>query len=126
MRIATLYIEAVQHQDAGRYQCEAENEKGVSTQSVWLDVYGECAKRSAASQSCSVLLDLLLLSCVKLKSMKCFLLVPKTTYCTFKSLPECEVVYFPKSQAFSEGTCGVIQFVSSCHFSLEVHALTCM
>uniref|UniRef100_A0A671YG60 receptor protein-tyrosine kinase n=1 Tax=Sparus aurata TaxID=8175 RepID=A0A671YG60_SPAAU len=39
VRIATLYIEAVQHQDAGRYQCEAENEKGVSTQSVWLDVY---------------------------------------------------------------------------------------
>ncbi|XP_073332081.1 mast/stem cell growth factor receptor kita isoform X1 [Pagrus major] len=39
VRIATLHIEAVQHQDAGRYQCEAENEKGVSTQSVWLDVY---------------------------------------------------------------------------------------
>ncbi|KAM9357806.1 mast/stem cell growth factor receptor kita [Symphorus nematophorus] len=38
-RSATLNIEAVRPQDTGRYQCEAENEKGVSTQSVWLDVY---------------------------------------------------------------------------------------
>ncbi|KAM7410382.1 hypothetical protein PAMA_001700 [Pampus argenteus] len=35
----TLHIAAVRPQDAGRYQCEAENEKGVSTQSAWLDVY---------------------------------------------------------------------------------------
>lgn len=39
MRSATLHIAAVKPQDAGRYRCEAENEKGVSTQSVWLDVY---------------------------------------------------------------------------------------
>uniref|UniRef100_H3BZH7 Mast/stem cell growth factor receptor n=1 Tax=Tetraodon nigroviridis TaxID=99883 RepID=H3BZH7_TETNG len=38
---ATLHITAVQIQDTGRYQCEAQNEKGVSTQSVWLDVYAE-------------------------------------------------------------------------------------
>ncbi|XP_061744879.1 mast/stem cell growth factor receptor kita isoform X2 [Nerophis ophidion] len=39
IRRATLHIAAVTHRDAGRYRCEAENEKGVSTQSVWLDVY---------------------------------------------------------------------------------------
>uniref|UniRef100_A0A6I8PLI8 receptor protein-tyrosine kinase n=1 Tax=Takifugu rubripes TaxID=31033 RepID=A0A6I8PLI8_TAKRU len=38
-RSATLHIAAVRIQDTGRYQCEAENEKGVSTQSVWLDVF---------------------------------------------------------------------------------------
>ncbi|KAK2835865.1 hypothetical protein Q5P01_016349 [Channa striata] len=36
---ATLHIPAVQPEDTGKYQCEAANEKGVSTQSVWLDVY---------------------------------------------------------------------------------------
>lgn len=39
VRSATLHIAAVGPQDTGRYQCEAENEKGVSSQSVWLDVY---------------------------------------------------------------------------------------
>ncbi|XP_026160506.1 mast/stem cell growth factor receptor kita isoform X2 [Mastacembelus armatus] len=39
VRSSTLHILAVRPQDAGRYQCEAENEKGVSRQSVWLDVY---------------------------------------------------------------------------------------
>ncbi|XP_039984699.1 mast/stem cell growth factor receptor kita isoform X1 [Xiphias gladius] len=39
VRSSTLHIKAVRPQDAGRYRCEAENEKGVSTQSVWLDVY---------------------------------------------------------------------------------------
>uniref|UniRef100_A0A673AVJ8 receptor protein-tyrosine kinase n=1 Tax=Sphaeramia orbicularis TaxID=375764 RepID=A0A673AVJ8_9TELE len=39
VRSATLNIVAVRPQDAGRYQCEAENEKGVSSQSLWLDVY---------------------------------------------------------------------------------------
>ncbi|GLD65525.1 mast/stem cell growth factor receptor Kit isoform X1 [Lates japonicus] len=39
VRSSTLQIAAVRPQDTGRYQCEAENEKGVSTQSVWLDVY---------------------------------------------------------------------------------------
>ncbi|TNN37554.1 Mast/stem cell growth factor receptor Kit [Liparis tanakae] len=38
-RSATLRIAAVGHQDAGRYRCEAQNEKGVSSQSAWLDVY---------------------------------------------------------------------------------------
>lgn len=40
-RSATLNIAAVGPQDGGRYQCEAENEKGISSQSVWLDVYGK-------------------------------------------------------------------------------------
>lgn len=39
VRSATLHIAAVRPEDAGSYQCEAQNEKGVSTQSVWLDVY---------------------------------------------------------------------------------------
>lgn len=39
VRSATLHIAAVRPQDAGRYQCEAKNERGVSSQSVWLDVY---------------------------------------------------------------------------------------
>lgn len=39
VRSATLNIVAVRPQDAGRYQCEAENEKGGSSQSLWLDVY---------------------------------------------------------------------------------------
>ncbi|XP_029285443.1 mast/stem cell growth factor receptor kita [Cottoperca gobio] len=39
VRSATLNIVGVRPQDVGRYQCEAENEKGVSSQSVWLDVY---------------------------------------------------------------------------------------
>ncbi|KAM3620504.1 uncharacterized protein V6R79_024611 [Siganus canaliculatus] len=38
-RSATLHIAAVGPRDAGRYQCEAQNEKGISSQSVWLDVY---------------------------------------------------------------------------------------
>nr|XP_046247950.1 mast/stem cell growth factor receptor kita isoform X2 [Scatophagus argus] len=38
-RSATLHIAAVRPQDSGRYQCEAENEKGVNMQAVWLDVY---------------------------------------------------------------------------------------
>ncbi|XP_040896821.1 mast/stem cell growth factor receptor kita isoform X2 [Toxotes jaculatrix] len=39
VRSSTLHIKAVRPQDAGRYRCKAQNEKGVSTQSVWLDVY---------------------------------------------------------------------------------------
>ncbi|XP_028259544.1 mast/stem cell growth factor receptor kita isoform X2 [Parambassis ranga] len=34
-----LHIAAVRPQDAGSYKCEAMNEKGTSTKSVWLDVY---------------------------------------------------------------------------------------
>ncbi|KAM4574854.1 mast/stem cell growth factor receptor kita isoform 2-T2 [Fundulus diaphanus] len=36
---ATLHIAEVHPRDAGSYRCEAGNEKGNSTQSVWLDVY---------------------------------------------------------------------------------------
>uniref|UniRef100_UPI0037E73959 mast/stem cell growth factor receptor kita n=1 Tax=Semicossyphus pulcher TaxID=241346 RepID=UPI0037E73959 len=39
VRSATLHIAAVEARDAGRYRCEAMNEKGTSNQSVWLDVY---------------------------------------------------------------------------------------
>ncbi|KAI3369001.1 hypothetical protein L3Q82_025973, partial [Scortum barcoo] len=39
VRSTTLHIAAVRPEDTGRYQCEAENEKGTSLQSVWLDVY---------------------------------------------------------------------------------------
>ncbi|XP_054901761.1 mast/stem cell growth factor receptor kita isoform X8 [Poeciliopsis prolifica] len=38
-RSLTLQIESVRPQDAGSYKCEARNEKGNSTMSVWLDVY---------------------------------------------------------------------------------------
>ncbi|KAM4628760.1 mast/stem cell growth factor receptor kita isoform 2-T2 [Polymixia lowei] len=41
VRSATLLIDAVKEQDYGRYQCEAQNEKGVSSESVWLDVYAK-------------------------------------------------------------------------------------
>ncbi|XP_023248956.1 mast/stem cell growth factor receptor Kit isoform X1 [Seriola lalandi dorsalis] len=39
MRSSTLHVAAVGPQDVGTYRCEAENERGVSTQSVRLDVY---------------------------------------------------------------------------------------
>uniref|UniRef100_A0A8C5AZB0 receptor protein-tyrosine kinase n=1 Tax=Gadus morhua TaxID=8049 RepID=A0A8C5AZB0_GADMO len=41
VRSAVLRIKAVLAQDAGRYQCEALNEKGASTKSVWLEVYAK-------------------------------------------------------------------------------------
>ncbi|XP_037530979.1 mast/stem cell growth factor receptor kita [Nematolebias whitei] len=39
VRSATLKIAAVRPEDTGSYKCEARNEKGTSTKSVWLDVY---------------------------------------------------------------------------------------
>ncbi|XP_061153410.1 mast/stem cell growth factor receptor kita isoform X1 [Syngnathus typhle] len=39
MRSATLRVAATALRDTGRYSCEAENEKGISVRSVWLDVY---------------------------------------------------------------------------------------
>ncbi|KAM8873658.1 mast/stem cell growth factor receptor kita isoform 2-T2 [Spinachia spinachia] len=39
VRSATLHIAAVGPQDVGMYRCEAQNEKGVSSQSAKLDVY---------------------------------------------------------------------------------------
>ncbi|XP_071395168.1 mast/stem cell growth factor receptor kita isoform X1 [Centroberyx affinis] len=41
VRSATLTIATVRPEDTGRYQCEAQNEKGVSSESVWLDVYAK-------------------------------------------------------------------------------------
>ncbi|XP_011492912.1 mast/stem cell growth factor receptor Kit isoform X2 [Oryzias latipes] len=38
-RSSTLHIAAVRPEDTGSYKCEARNEKGISTKSVWLDVY---------------------------------------------------------------------------------------
>uniref|UniRef100_A0A672INS1 receptor protein-tyrosine kinase n=2 Tax=Salarias fasciatus TaxID=181472 RepID=A0A672INS1_SALFA len=39
IRGATLKIAAVKPQDTGSYKCEATNEKGTTTKSVWLDIY---------------------------------------------------------------------------------------
>uniref|UniRef100_A0A8C6UF34 Mast/stem cell growth factor receptor n=1 Tax=Neogobius melanostomus TaxID=47308 RepID=A0A8C6UF34_9GOBI len=39
VRNVTLRIADVRPQDTGRYKCEAQNEKGFSSQSLWLDVY---------------------------------------------------------------------------------------
>ncbi|XP_008305408.1 mast/stem cell growth factor receptor kita isoform X2 [Cynoglossus semilaevis] len=39
VRSSTLHIRAVRHEDAGKYSCEAENEKGISRRSVQLEVY---------------------------------------------------------------------------------------
>jgi hypothetical protein len=36
-----LRIAGATPSEAGRYQCEALNEKGASTKSVWLEVYGK-------------------------------------------------------------------------------------
>ncbi|XP_029905736.1 mast/stem cell growth factor receptor kita isoform X2 [Myripristis murdjan] len=41
VRSATLRTTAVGPEDTGRYQCEAQNEKGISSESVWLDVYAK-------------------------------------------------------------------------------------
>uniref|UniRef100_A0A3P9HND6 receptor protein-tyrosine kinase n=1 Tax=Oryzias latipes TaxID=8090 RepID=A0A3P9HND6_ORYLA len=38
-RSSTLHIAAVRPEDTGSYKCEARNEKGISTKSVWLNVY---------------------------------------------------------------------------------------
>ena len=93
-----------------------ERERGQHAVGVARCLWWVCQEICCQSKLQCVLLDLLFLSCVKLKSMKFFLFVPKTTYCTFKSLPECELVYFPKSQAFSKGTCGVWVCVVLPHF----------
>ncbi|CAB1324124.1 unnamed protein product, partial [Coregonus sp. 'balchen'] len=39
VRSATLHINSVGTQDSGRYRCEGQNEKGISSESIWLDVY---------------------------------------------------------------------------------------
>lgn len=39
VRNITLSITDVKRQDAGRYRCQADNEKGSSSTSLWLDVY---------------------------------------------------------------------------------------
>uniref|UniRef100_A0A665U5W9 receptor protein-tyrosine kinase n=1 Tax=Echeneis naucrates TaxID=173247 RepID=A0A665U5W9_ECHNA len=39
VRSSTLHIAVIGPQDAGSYSCQAENERGVSTQAVWLDIY---------------------------------------------------------------------------------------
>ncbi|KAJ3599611.1 hypothetical protein NHX12_033567, partial [Muraenolepis orangiensis] len=41
VRSAALRIHAVRPQDGGRYRCEALNERGVTSESVWLDVYAK-------------------------------------------------------------------------------------
>uniref|UniRef100_A0A6Q2XQY4 receptor protein-tyrosine kinase n=1 Tax=Esox lucius TaxID=8010 RepID=A0A6Q2XQY4_ESOLU len=39
VRSSTLTINSVSKQDSGRYRCEGQNEKGISFESIWLDVY---------------------------------------------------------------------------------------
>ncbi|CAB1332083.1 unnamed protein product, partial [Coregonus sp. 'balchen'] len=39
VRSARLYINSVRARDSGRYRCEGQNEKGISSESIWLDVY---------------------------------------------------------------------------------------
>ncbi|KAG5275724.1 hypothetical protein AALO_G00123850 [Alosa alosa] len=40
-RSRTLHIAAVMPADSGSYRCEAQNQRGTSAKSVWLDVYGK-------------------------------------------------------------------------------------
>ncbi|TSN30194.1 Mast/stem cell growth factor receptor kita [Bagarius yarrelli] len=40
-RSAILQIEAVTSRDSGSYRCEAENSKGISYETVWVDVYSK-------------------------------------------------------------------------------------
>uniref|UniRef100_A0A8C8M0U1 receptor protein-tyrosine kinase n=1 Tax=Oncorhynchus tshawytscha TaxID=74940 RepID=A0A8C8M0U1_ONCTS len=37
--LARLYINSVRARDSGRYRCEGQNEKGINSESIWLDVY---------------------------------------------------------------------------------------
>uniref|UniRef100_A0A8C8GZL5 receptor protein-tyrosine kinase n=1 Tax=Oncorhynchus tshawytscha TaxID=74940 RepID=A0A8C8GZL5_ONCTS len=39
VRSARLYINSVRARDSGRYRCEGQNEKGINSESIWLDVY---------------------------------------------------------------------------------------
>ncbi|XP_051951306.1 mast/stem cell growth factor receptor kita isoform X4 [Xyrauchen texanus] len=41
VRTATLNLASVTLRDAGSYSCEAMNERGTSTKSVWVDIYGK-------------------------------------------------------------------------------------
>ncbi|KAM6963200.1 mast/stem cell growth factor receptor kita [Aplochiton taeniatus] len=41
VRTAKLQVASVRVRDSGRYRCEAQNERGISTESVWLDVYAK-------------------------------------------------------------------------------------
>ncbi|KAL1022593.1 hypothetical protein UPYG_G00029670 [Umbra pygmaea] len=36
---ANLKVPSIKIQDSGRYRCEGQNEKGISSKSIWLDVY---------------------------------------------------------------------------------------
>ncbi|KAM9435908.1 mast/stem cell growth factor receptor kita isoform 2-T2 [Clarias gariepinus] len=40
-RTATLQIKAVTSQDSGSYRCTAENSRGISAETVWVDVYSK-------------------------------------------------------------------------------------
>uniref|UniRef100_A0A8B9LD16 receptor protein-tyrosine kinase n=1 Tax=Astyanax mexicanus TaxID=7994 RepID=A0A8B9LD16_ASTMX len=41
IRTATLQVPAVKMQDSGSYRCEAQNYRGISTETVWVDVFSE-------------------------------------------------------------------------------------
>ncbi|KAK3542303.1 hypothetical protein QTP86_021959, partial [Hemibagrus guttatus] len=40
-RTAILQIEAVTSQDSGSYRCEAENSRGISNETIWVDVFSK-------------------------------------------------------------------------------------
>ncbi|XP_029563461.1 mast/stem cell growth factor receptor Kit isoform X2 [Salmo trutta] len=54
VRSATLQVNSVGTQDSGRYRCEGQNEKGVSSESIWLDVYDRGFINLAPSDNSSV------------------------------------------------------------------------
>ncbi|XP_024277671.1 mast/stem cell growth factor receptor Kit-like isoform X3 [Oncorhynchus tshawytscha] len=54
VRSATLQVNSVGTQDSGRYRCEGQNEKGISSESIWLDVYDRGFINLAPSDNSSV------------------------------------------------------------------------
>ncbi|XP_071201927.1 mast/stem cell growth factor receptor Kit-like isoform X3 [Salvelinus alpinus] len=54
VRSATLQVNSVGTQNSGRYRCEGQNERGISSESIWLDVYDRGFINLAPSDNSSV------------------------------------------------------------------------
>ncbi|KAM9479338.1 mast/stem cell growth factor receptor Kit-like isoform 4-T4 [Salvelinus alpinus] len=54
VRSATLQVNSVGTQNSGRYRCEGQNERGISSESIWLDVYDRGFINLALSDNSSV------------------------------------------------------------------------